>query len=164
MEAWLLNSANLKGPVPIGLVRMSRSETWQGNTGDSPEASIGNSDGCGFFRWKVTACSPSTVTSIRFSYQILRGLRRKYSGSMPLRRCHVHCTSLPVKGLPSCQVTPGCSLKVSVVPEASQAQLSANSGTMVSKPLRGFPGSKRTKLLKTAMNGMLVAMVDSSWI
>src|SRR5215813_9647838 len=113
MEAWLLNSANLKGPVPIGLVRMSRSETWQGNTGDSPEASIGSSDGCGFFMW---------------------------------------------------QVTPDLSVKLSLVPEASQAQRSASSGTMLSKALRGLCASKRTRLLKIAMNGMLVAMVDSSWI
>ena len=76
----------------------------------------------------------------------------------------MHCTSLPVKGLPSCQLTPERSLKVSLVPDASHAQRSASSGTMVSKPLRGFCGSKRTRLLKIAMNGMLVAIVDSSWI
>jgi hypothetical protein len=34
----------------------------------------------------------------------------------------------------------------------------------VSNPLRGFRGSNRTRLLKIAMNGMLVAIVDSSWI
>ena len=76
----------------------------------------------------------------------------------------MHCTSLAVKGLPSCQVTPERSLNVSLVPVASQAQLSASSGTMVSKPLRGFAWSNRTRLLNTAMNGMLVAIVNSSWI
>src|SRR5262245_7397829 len=162
MEAWLLNSANLNGPVPIGLVRMSRSETWQGKTGDSPEASIGSSEGCGLVKWKLTSWSPLRLTSFRFSYQILRGLRRRYSGSMPFRRCQVHCTSRLVNGLPSCQATPERNLRVSVVPELSHAQLSASSGTMLSKLLCALVGSKRTRLLNTAMNGMLVAMVDSS--
>ena len=53
---------------------------------------------------------------------------------------------------------------VSLVPVSSQAQLTARSGTMVPNSPRAFIGSKRTRLLKTAMNGMLVAIVDSSWI
>src|ERR1700704_1642846 len=104
------------------------------------------------------------MTSLTFSYQIARGLRRRYSGSLPLRRCHVHCTSLAVNGFPSCQVTPGRKFSVSLVPVVSQSQLSASSGTMVPNSPRGFIGSNRTRLLKIAMNGMLVAIVDSSWI
>jgi hypothetical protein len=75
---------------------------------------------------------------------------------------HVHCTSFAVNGLPSCHLTPWRSLSVSFVRVSSQAQLSASSGAIVSKPLRGFPWSKIRRLLKTPENTMAVAMVASS--
>src|SRR5262249_11906871 len=49
MYSLALNSTNLKGPVPIGLMRMFLVETWQGYTGVYPEAKRARSDGCGRF-------------------------------------------------------------------------------------------------------------------
>jgi hypothetical protein len=64
-----------------------------------------------------------------------------------------------VNGLPSCHFTPRRSFTVNRVRDASHAQLSARSGTIVSNPLRGFNGSNISRLLKTAENGIAVAIV-----
>ena len=40
-----------------------------------------------------------------------------------------NCTSAEVKGSPSCQVTPFCSLKVTVLPSSLTSKLSASAGT-----------------------------------
>ena len=40
------------------------------------------------------------------AYQDLRGLRRSFSLDLPVSRSQVHLTSLAVKGLPSCHLTP----------------------------------------------------------
>ena len=93
-----------------------------------------------------------------------RGFLRKSSGSLPVSLFQVHCTSLAVNGLPSCHLTPWRSLNVSLVLVASQAQLSARSGTMVSIVLSGFCWSNTTRLLNTPMNGCTVEMVASSWM
>jgi hypothetical protein len=95
-------------------------------------------EGCGRFSTKVASWSPLTVTSFRFCHHTARGFLRKSSGSLPVSRFQVHCTSLAVNGLPSCHLTPWRSLKVSLVLLASQAQLSARSGTMVSTELVGL--------------------------
>src|SRR6516165_5589012 len=77
---------------------MSRGETWQGYTGDQPEASSAKNEGCGRFRRKVTSYSPLAVTSSRLLYQVLRGLRRSFSADLPVSRSQVHLTSLAVNG------------------------------------------------------------------
>ena len=50
----------------------------------------------------------------------------------------VHFTSFDVNGLPSCQVTPSRSLKVSAVFALSQDQLVASSGTIVASLFCGL--------------------------
>src|SRR5580704_10259419 len=88
------------------------------------------------------------LTSCSFPYQTLRGLRWKSALSpLPISIRQVHCTSLAVNGLPSCQTTPCRSLKVSLVLVESHDQLSARSGTTVSRLSCGLAGSKRTRLL-----------------
>src|SRR5207244_8755701 len=87
-------------------------------------------EGCGRFRRKVTSKSPLTVTSSRFLYQDLRGLRRSLSADLPVSMSQVHLTSLAVKALPSCHLTPWRSGKVSSVPSSFQDQLVARSGTI----------------------------------
>jgi len=55
IDSFCLNSTNLKGPVPMGWVRISAGATWQGYTGEYPEASSDSSAGCGRLSTKVTA-------------------------------------------------------------------------------------------------------------
>jgi hypothetical protein len=69
---------------------------------------------------------------------------------------------LAVNGLPSCQVTPWRSLTVNLVLPPSQDQLSASSGWIASRPLRGLAWSKMSRLLKTPENDIAVAIVASS--
>ena len=82
--------------------------------------------------------SPLTATSLTFCHQMARGFLRKSSASLPASLFQVHCTSLAVNGLPSCHMTPRRNLNVSLVLAASQAQLSARSGTIVSGVLSFF--------------------------
>src|SRR3954464_4528869 len=103
------------------------------------------------------------LTSVSFEYQTRRGLRWNSATSvLPVSIRQVHCTSLAVNGLPSCQLTPCRSLKVSLVLVGSHDQLWARSGTTVSRLSCGFKASNITRLLNTAMNGVTEAMVDSS--
>src|SRR5215510_3862721 len=99
------------------------------------------------------------LTLSRLVYQDARGFLRKSSESCPVSLFQVHCTSFAVNGLPSCHLTPSCSLKVSLVLVASQVQLSARSGTIVSGLLSGTLWSKMTRLLKMPMNGATVEIV-----
>jgi hypothetical protein len=81
---------------------------------------------------------------------------------LPISIRQVHCTSLAVKGWPSCHLTPRRNLKVNLVLVASHDQLSARSGITVSRLSCGLAGSNTTRLLKIAANGVTEAMVDSS--
>src|SRR6266481_5443122 len=103
------------------------------------------------------------VTSCSFVYQIRRGFRWKSATSLlPISIRQVHCTSLAVNGLPSCHFTPCLNLNVSLVLVESHDQLSARSGITVPRLSWTLAGSKTTRLLKTAANGVTEAMVDSS--
>src|SRR5258708_14137574 len=103
------------------------------------------------------------LTSCSLVYQTLRGLRWKsWVSPLPISIRQVHCTSLAVNGWPSCHFTPCRNLKVSLVFVESRDQLSARSGITVSMLSWTFEGSKTTRLLKTAANGVTAAMVDSS--
>src|SRR3546814_407441 len=126
---------------------MSRAETWQGLTPENPAASRLMKDGCGRFRWKLTASSASTVTSSRFEYHASRGFLRSRASLFPLIASQVHFTSFAEKGLPSCQVTPVCSLKLSVLLSSLQDQLFARSGTIDSMLCCFTSGSNITRLL-----------------
>src|SRR6266436_10225091 len=98
--------------------------------GDNADARTAINAGCGRFRRKVTSKSPLVVTSSRLRYQGLRGLTRSFSLDLPVSKSQVHFTSLAVKGLPSCQVTPSCSGKISSVPSSFHDQPVAKSGTI----------------------------------
>src|SRR5262245_47220735 len=111
---------------------------------------------------KVASKSPLTTTSFKLFHQMFRGFLRNSSGSLPWILVQVHWTSLAVNGLPSCHCTPLRRTSVSLVCDASHDQLSASSGTMVSRPLRGFDWLKMRRLLKTPENAMAVAIVASS--
>src|SRR5262245_55022885 len=104
------------------------------------------------------------VTSFRLVHHTARGLLRNSSVCLPLSLSQVHCTSLAVNGCRSCHLTLLRSLKVSLVRVSSHAQLSASSGTMVSRPLCGLDWSKMRRLLNTPEKPMAVAMVASSRI
>src|SRR6267143_4097605 len=99
------------------------------------------------------------VTSCSFLYQIRRGFRLKSATSLlPISIRQVHCTSFAVNGWPSCHFTPCRSLKVSLVLVWSQDQLSARSGTTLSRLSWTLEGSNTTRLLKTAINGVTDAI------
>src|SRR3981189_1806591 len=101
--------------------------------------------------------------SLSFWFQTFCGLRLKsWVSPLPISIRQVHCTSLAVNGWPSCHFTPCRSLKVSLVLVWSQDQLSARSGTTLSRLSWTLEGSNTTRLLKTAINGVTDAMVDSS--
>src|SRR5437868_13886128 len=101
--------------------------------------------------------------SLNFVYQTFRGLRLKSDVSpLPISIRQVHCTSLAVKGWPSCHFTPDLSLKVNLVLVGSQDQLSARSGMTVSILSWTLAGSNTTRLLNTAANGVTDAIVASS--
>src|SRR5215472_490848 len=70
------------------------------------------------------------LTSSRFLYQDLRGLRRSLFSDLPVSVSQVHLTSWAVNGLPSCHLTPWRSGKVSSVPSSLHDQLTARSGTI----------------------------------
>ena len=103
------------------------------------------------FRWKVASWSPFVVISSRFLYQALRGFLRSFALLLPSTSSQVHLTSAEVNGLPSCHSTPWRSLKVSSVPSPFQLQLSARSGTMVSRLFFATSCLYMTRLLKTPM-------------
>ena len=63
-------------------------------------------------------------------YQVLRGLRRSFSAALPVSKSQVHLTSLAVKGLPSCHLTPWRNGRVSSVPSSFHDQAVARSGTI----------------------------------
>src|SRR5260370_18916185 len=125
-------------------------------------ASMVSTEGCGRPRWKVTSRSPFTVTSLRLNHHDFRGFLRSLDSGL-IRMFQVHFTSALVKGLPSCHLTPSRSLKVSSVLSAFHAHSVASSGTMWSGAFCFDVGSKTTRLLYTAMNGMTVEIVASSW-
>src|SRR5712692_3849835 len=115
--------------------------------------------GCGRFRRKVTSYSPFVVTSSRFTYQDLRGLRRSASPALPVKRSQVHFTSWAVNGLPSCHLTPWRSGKVNSVPSSFHDQLMARSGTIDFMLFCGTSCSYITRLLKTHIAGRNAANV-----
>src|SRR6266436_1647901 len=93
------------------------------------------------------------VTSSRFRYQDLRGLMRSFSLDLPVSKSQVHLTSLAVKDLPSCQLTPSRNGKVSSVPSSLHDQPVARSGTIESRLFCFTCWSNRTRLLKTPIIG-----------
>src|ERR1700746_91856 len=93
------------------------------------------------------------VIRSRFLYQDLRGLTRSFSLDLPVSMSQVHWTSLAVKGLPSCQVTPGGNGRVSSVPSSFHAHPVARSGTMDARPFCFTCWSNMTRLLKTPIIG-----------
>src|SRR5712691_13333675 len=119
-------------------------------------------EGCGLFRWKVTSLSPFVVTSSRFAYQDLRGLRRSASPALPASMSQVHFTSLAANGVPSCHLTPWRSGKVNSVPSSFHDQLVARSGMIDSMLFCGTSCLYITRLLKTPIIGRNAANVDSS--
>ena len=104
------------------------------------------------------------VTLPRFPYQDLRGLTRSFSLDLPVSMSHVHWTSLAVKGLPSCHVTPSRSGIVNSVPSSFQDQPMARSGTIDCRLFCGTYWSYMTRLLNTPIIGPSAKIVASSWI
>src|SRR5712671_5978740 len=104
------------------------------------------------------------MTSSRFRYHDLRGLRRSLSLVLPLSISQVHLTSWAVKGLPSCHLTPSRSGRVNSVPSSFQDQLVAKSGTIDAILFCGTSCLNMTRLLNTPIIGLWVAAVASSWI
>src|SRR5215470_15552268 len=105
------------------------------------------------------------VTASRFRYQDLpRGLTRNLSLDFPVSRSKVHSTSLAVKGLPSCHLTPSRNGKVSSVPSSLHDQPVARSGTIESRLFCFMCWSNRTRLLNTPIIGPSATNVASSWI
>jgi hypothetical protein len=94
----------------------------------------------------------------------LRGFKRSLSADLPCSKSIVHLTSLAVKGLPSCHLTPWRSLKVSPVLSSSHDHSLARSGTIVLMLVCAMCWSYMTRLLKTPIIGPCPAMVASSWI
>src|SRR5215831_10413553 len=119
--------------------------------------------GCGLFKWNVTVLSV-VLTESRLRYQDLRGLVRSLSSLLPRIRSQVHLTSAAVKGLPSCQLTPCRSSKVSAVISEFHDHLVAKSGSIVSIRFCATSCLKRTRLLKTAIIGFWAELNASSWI
>src|SRR5204862_2504828 len=97
-------------------------------------------------------------------HQPLRGLIRSLSAVLPCNRSRVHLTSLAVNGLPSCHLTPERSLKLRLLPSSFHDQLSARSGTIVSRLFCALCWSYMTRLFMTPMTGIRVEKVASSWI
>src|SRR5207248_11630358 len=108
------------------------------------EASRAIKAGCGLFKRNVTVSSAVLIKS-RLRYQDLRGLVRSLSSLLPRIRTQVHLTSAAVKGLPSCQLTPCRSLKVSAVISALHDHLVARSGSIGSIRFWGTSCLIRTK-------------------
>src|SRR6516162_2134385 len=76
----------------------------------------------------------------------------------------VHTTSLAVNGLPSCQLTPSSSGKVSSVPSSFHDRPVARSGTTDCRLFCGTCWSNMTRLLNTPIIGPSAKTVASSWI
>src|SRR5215475_16164743 len=104
------------------------------------------------------------LTSSRFLYQDLRGLRRSLFSDLPVSMSQVHLTSWAVNGLPSCHLTPWRNGKVSSVPSSLHDQPVARSGTIELMLVCATCWSNMTRLLKTPIIGRLTAAVASSWI
>src|SRR6266850_1809142 len=104
------------------------------------------------------------VTSSRLRYHDLRGLIRSLSLALPVSRSQVHLTSLAVKGLPSCHLTPWRSGNVSSVPSSFHDQLVARSGITDCMLVCGTSCLYMTRLLNTPIIGRKDATVDSSRI
>src|SRR5215510_8896056 len=102
------------------------------------------------------------LTSSRFLYQDLRGLRRSLFSDLPVSRSQVHLTSLAVNGLPSCHLTPSRSGKISSVPSSLHDQPAARSGTIDCMLFCGTFCLYITRLLNTPIIGRLAAAVASS--
>src|SRR5450830_728519 len=105
---------------------------------------------------KFASKSPLVTTSVTFSYQVLRGFLRNLALDLSITMSKVHLTSLAVKGLPSCHLTPSRNLKLSFVWSVFQDQLVARSGTMESRLFCATSCLYITRLLNTPMNGMMV--------
>src|SRR5262245_15445405 len=103
------------------------------------------------------------VTSSRLRYQALRGLRRSFSLDLPSKVSQVHFTSLAVKGLPSCHLTPSRSRKRNSVLDESQDHSLARSGTIEAKLACATCWSNMTRLLNRPIAGPSAANVTSSW-
>src|ERR1700732_2657654 len=83
---------------------------------------------------------------------------------MPISRSQVHLTSLAVKGVTSCHLTPRRSGKVNSVPSSLHDQLVARSGTIDCRLFCGTSCLYMIRLLKTCIIGCSAARVDSSRI
>ncbi len=129
-----------------------------------PDASRPSNAGCGDLRLNTASRSPLTVTLSTLAYQPLRKLTLKFSGAVPARRSQVHFTSAAVNGLPSCQLTPLRSAKVSFLPSSLHVHFSARSGTMSSRLFCRLCWSNMTRLLNTPIIGSTTEIVPSSWI
>src|SRR5205814_6037057 len=108
--------------------------------------------------------SPLVLTASRFLHQDLRGLTLSFSLDFPVSRSNVHWTSLAVKGLPSCQLTPARNGKVSSVPSSFHDQPVARSGTIEPRLFCFTCWSNTTRLLNTPIIGPSATNVASSWI
>src|SRR5215831_7168456 len=102
------------------------------------------------------------ITSTRFRYQDLRGLRRSLFSDLPVSVSQVHLTSWAVNGLPSCHLTPWRNGNVSSVPSSLHDQPVARSGTIDCRLFCGTSCLYITRLLKTPIIGRLAAAVASS--
>src|SRR5882757_8051816 len=114
--------------------------------GVKPDASMGNSDGCGRLRWIVTSKSVRACTKLMLPYQAPRGLVRRRLRARLVSRLKVHSTSLDVNAMPSCHFTPRRSLKDSSVLSSFHDQDSARSGMIDSSVFCATAGSKTTRL------------------
>src|SRR5215831_6015961 len=117
--------------------------------------------GCGRFKRNVSSKSPLVTTSSRLRYHALRGLRRSFSVDLPCSRSQVHLTSLAVKGLPSCHLTPWRRRKVSAVLSSSHDHSVARSGTIEFRLVWGTCWSYMTRLLNTPIIGPWAALPQS---
>src|SRR5471032_1233914 len=159
-----LNDCILNGPVPTGRVRICAIETWQGYIGVRPDASIDSSEACGWRRCNVTSLSPAALVRSRLRYHEARGLVRSFWDDLSVSISKVQTTSRAVNGRPSCHFTPSSSLKVIAFFSAFHVHDFASSGWIVFSLFCATCWSNMTRLLNTGMNGMIVEIVNSSWI
>src|SRR5580704_8297611 len=102
----------------------------------------------------MASVTPLVTIATTLFHHDLRGFARSLSVDRPVSRSQVHLTSAEVKGWPSCHLTPSRNLKVSRVPSAFHDQLSARSGTIVSRLFCAICWSYSTRLLNTAIMGI----------
>src|SRR5712691_10380129 len=112
----------------------------------------------------MASLSPLLVTRSSFRYHAFRGVRRRFVSDLPSSMSQVHFTSLAVRGVPSCHLTPWRSLKVSSVPSSFHDQLVARSGTIDLRLFCFTCWSNMTRLLNTPIIGPWAKIVASSRI